>query len=124
MTKWAVNNITAFVPSKDFQLSCKFYEDLGFKNVVNSGNAIRYEIDGFSFWLQDYYVKEWADNCMLCLYVEDIHSWHERIQKLDLKNNYGGLSTVFSDPHEEEYGSLIMNIGDPSGILWHIYQGA
>lgn len=123
MKKCNVNNLTAFVPSKDFQLSCQFYEDLGFKKIVSIGNAFRYEMDGFSFWLQDYYVKEWAENCMLCLYVEDIHAWHERIKELDLVKNYGELAKVYSEPYEEEHGSLIMNIGDPSGVLWHIYQG-
>lgn len=44
MNNCTVNNLTAFVPSKDFQLSCKFYEELGFENIVSSGNAIRYEI--------------------------------------------------------------------------------
>jgi len=44
MNNCTVNNLTAFVPSKYFQLSCKFYEELGFENIVSSGSAIRYEI--------------------------------------------------------------------------------
>lgn len=122
MENYKVNNLTVFIPAKDFQLSCKFYEDLGFRKTVSVDNAFRYEIDGCSFWLQDYYVKEWAENCMLCLYVDDIYSWHERIKKLNLEENYNGLAKVFSEPHEEN-GSLIMNVGDPSGVLWHIFQG-
>ncbi|MBR7800112.1 glyoxalase [Undibacterium fentianense] len=118
-----VNNLTVFIPSKDFSISCKFYEDLGFQKTVSNGNAFRYEIDGFGFWLQDYYVKEWAENCMLCLYVENIQSWYERIKQLNLPENYAGLAKVYSEPHQE-HGSLIMNLGDPSGVLWHIYQGA
>ena len=122
MGNFKVNNVTAFVPSKDFQLSCQFYENLGFQKTVTNGDAIRYEIDGFGFWLQDYYVKEFAENCMLCLYVEDIYAWHERVKKLELSENYGEHAKVFSEPHEE-FGSLIMNLTDPSGVLWHIYQG-
>lgn len=124
MESLKVNNLTAFVPSKDFQLSCKFYEDLGFRKIVDIGSAFRYEMCGYSFWLQNYYVKEWAENCMLCLYVEDIHSWHEKIEGLDLGKNYGELAKIFSEPHADENGSEIMNIADPSGVLWHIYQGA
>ena len=93
-----VNNITAFVPAKNFQLSCRFYEDLGFENIVRSGNAIRYEIDGYSFWLQDYYVKEWAENCMLCIYVADIHSWHQKIMTLDLEKNTVKMQRFLQSP--------------------------
>lgn len=121
--KGKVNNLTAFIPAKDFQLSCQFYEELGFEKIVSIGSAFRYELDGFSFWLQDYYVKKWAENCMLCLYVEDIQVWYERIEKLNLEDNYGESAKVLSKPHEEEHGSLIMNMTDPSGILWHVYQG-
>jgi len=124
MKEFKVNNLTAFVPSKDFQLSCKFYENLGFTKIVDIGNAFRYEICGYSFWLQNYYVKEWADNCMLCLYVDSIDDWHKKIVNLDLANNYGGLAKVFSEPHADEHGGVIMNITDPSGVLWHIYQGS
>ncbi|VUD69285.1 hypothetical protein TDB9533_04652 [Thalassocella blandensis] len=122
MDDYKVNNITAFIPSRHFHLSCRFYEALGFVKTVNLGNAIRYEINQSSFWLQDYYVKEWAENCMLCLYVNDIYCWHKRIENLCLKGGYGELVKVFSEPHEDN-GSLIMNMADPSGVLWHLYQG-
>lgn len=61
---------------------------------------------------------------MLWLYVENIHTWHKKIEHLYRQNNYGEHAKIFSTPHEDEYGSLIMNIADPSGVLSHIYQGA
>ncbi len=60
---------------------------------------------------------------MLCLYVDSIDHWFEKVVNMDLEKNYGELAKVFSEPHADEYGSLIMNITDPSGVLWHIYQG-
>lgn len=118
-----VNNITSFLPARDFDVCSRFYEDLGFDKTVSIQGAVRYEIDGFGFWLKDYYVKEYADNTMLCIYVADVRSWYKRIVELDFPNNYGGSAKVFSEPHSE-HGSLIMQIGDPSGVLWHIYEGA
>jgi len=67
-----VNAITPFVPAKDYDLSLSFYKDLGFTEVVEIEGAVRLEIDGQGFWLQDRYVQEWADNCMFCLYIDDL----------------------------------------------------
>ncbi len=123
MDNLKVNNLTTFLPAKDFKLCCKFYEDLGFEKTVDIGDSHRYEKDGFGFWLKDYYVKEYADNTMLCLYVADVTSWFEHLKNLDLHNNYNGLAKIFSEPHDEEHGSVIMQFGDPTGVLWHVYQG-
>lgn len=49
MESFKVNNLTAFISSKDFQLSCKFYEDLGFEKLADIGSAFRYEISSCSF---------------------------------------------------------------------------
>ena len=72
MNNFKINGITPFLPARDFQLSKQFYDDLGFEVVASIHNAVRLEIEGYSFWLQDYYVEEWANNTMLCIYVEDL----------------------------------------------------
>ena len=72
MNNFKINGITPFLPARDFQLSKQFYDDLGFEEVASIHNAVRLEIEGYSFWLQDYYVEEWANNTMLCIYVEDL----------------------------------------------------
>lgn len=118
-----VTNLTAFLPAKDFDLCCQFYEDLGFNKVLSIAGANRYELDGFGFWLKDYYVKDYADNTMLCLYVADINSWYKHLAKLDFPNNYEGLAKMFGEPRQES-GSLIMQFTDPYGVLWHIFEGS
>jgi hypothetical protein len=67
-----------FVPAKDFALSSRFYRDLGFASVASIPKAVRLEKDGHGFWLQDYYVEDWAGNFMFCLYVDDIDQWGSR----------------------------------------------
>ena len=60
---------------------------------------------------------------MLCMYVADVKSWYERIEALDLAGGYNGDAKVFSEPHDE-HGNLVMQFGDPSGVLWHVFEGA
>ena len=67
-----VNGLTPFIPAQDFDLSRRFYLDLGFTELAPGAKSALFGIGPFGFWLQDYYVKEWAENCMLCLYVEKL----------------------------------------------------
>ena len=117
-----VNCITPFVPAKDYELSLRFYSDLGFSTVVAIANATRLEINGFGFWLQNFYVEEWAGNFMFCLYVDDIQSWWSKINDLNFGERYGNTAKVLSEPHHQEGGQM-MQITDPSGVLWHIREG-
>ena len=121
MKNLQIKNVMAFVPAKDFQLSCRFYEDIGFTKAVNAEKSAQYVMQGLGFWLQDYYVEAWADNCMLCLYVEDIQAWARRLDELDLSGRYGDKAKVLSSPHAQE-GGIMMQFCDPAGVLWHVRQ--
>jgi len=121
MSNYKVSSITPFVPSLDYQLSRCFYKELGFIETSTIENATLFEIDACSFWLQNYYVEDWADNSMLCLYVEDLNSWSSRIDEMDFANKYDNKARILSQPHEQE-GAQMMQIADPSGVLWHIRQ--
>jgi catechol 2,3-dioxygenase-like lactoylglutathione lyase family enzyme len=122
MNNSIVNCITPFVPAKNYDLSLRFYKDLGFIEIAKIDNAVRLEIDGCGFWLQDYYVKDFADNSMLCLYVNSLESWWSEVKKLKINENYEGKAKVFSEPHQQE-GGLMMQLADPSGVLWHVREG-
>ena len=84
MTHRRVHNLTPFVPAKDFAVSSRFYRDLGFAEVASIRNAVRFERYGYGFWLQDYYVTDWAGHFMFCLYVEDINDWWSHIKAMKL----------------------------------------
>jgi len=116
-----VVNITSFIGAKDFELSTQFYKDLGFTPEVTTEKAVLFKLGDFGFWLQEYYVKEWIENTMLCLYVEDISSWFTLIQDLNIKSKYGAQARLHSEPHKQEGGEM-MQLIDPSGVLWHIRQ--
>jgi catechol 2,3-dioxygenase-like lactoylglutathione lyase family enzyme len=116
-----VQNLTPFVPAKDFALSRRFYRDLGFTEVASIKGAVRFDRDGYGFWLQDYYVEEWAGNFMFCLYVEDLDAWWTLVKAMRFDEAYGGTARVLAEPHRQE-GGRMMQFADPSGVLWHLRQ--
>ena len=73
----------AFIPTKDFDSSKAFYEALGFKKLLDSDVAI-FGVGASAFILQRYYQKEWADNCMMQLMVDNLDTWWEHIEALNL----------------------------------------
>lgn len=123
MKNLQIKNVMAFVPAKDFQLSSRFYEDIGFTKAAGTEKSAKYVMQGYGFWLQDYYVDAWAENSMLCLYVEDIHAWAQHLEALDLTASYGNTARVLAAPHQQE-GGVMMQFCDPAGVLWHVREMA
>ena len=76
-----------FLPSQDFDLSKRFYEALGFVKILDGDVAI-FEIGSSGFILQNYYKKEWAENFMMQLMVDDLDAWWSHITALDLPGNF------------------------------------
>jgi catechol 2,3-dioxygenase-like lactoylglutathione lyase family enzyme len=120
MIRPVVNDICAFVPARDFAKSRAFYIDLGFEVIWGDDKACGLRIDGHTFFLQNYYVKEFAENLMLSLGVQDADAWWERIQKLGLKEKYQ-LGTA-KPPQMQPWGLRVLYLTDPSGVLWHIAE--
>jgi uncharacterized glyoxalase superfamily protein PhnB len=109
-----------FVPTKDFDLSRRFYEALGFEKVLDGEVAIFNAASG-GFILQRYYQKEWAENSMIQLSVDDLDAWWARIQTLDLASNFGVQPP--KPPVKQAWGARVAYVYDPCGVLWHITQG-
>lgn len=110
-------SIRAFIGSKDYDISRNFYSDLGFEEVIISSNMSLFEIGNFGFYLQDAYVKDWIDNSMLFLEVENTEKLLTHIKQLALDNKYPGVrlsEVVYNDWGKEFF------LHDPSGVLWHI----
>ncbi len=72
----SVKEFKVYMPAKDFEKSKRFYQALGFKMSEGWGGTADFELNGCSFRLQDYYVKEWAENFMVKIGVDDIKAWH------------------------------------------------
>ena len=70
-----VKALRPFVPAKDFEISKKFYADIGFRVEPLGDSIAAMHLGSHSFLLQDYYAKEWADNFVLHLFVDDLDAW-------------------------------------------------
>jgi uncharacterized glyoxalase superfamily protein PhnB len=108
-----------FIPAKDFDLSKRFYEALGFDKVLDSEVAI-FNAGSGGFILQRYYQKEWAENFMMQLMVDDLDAWWAHISGLDLAGRFGVQAP--KPPMMQPWGLRISYVYDPSGVLWHVAQ--
>ncbi len=110
-------SIRPFIGAKDFALSRNFYSDLGFQEIVLSHNMSYFSKKGMGFYLQDAYVKDWIDNTMVFLEVENIEQYWDEVLALDLPGKYEGVRLV---PMRHETWGKEFFLHDPSGILWHL----
>jgi hypothetical protein len=116
----AVKQMRPFVPAKDFALSKRFYADLGFRSRTLGDALAETRLGAYSFLLQDYYVKPWADNFMMHMLVADLGLWWHHISALDLSSRYDVASP--RAPQLERWGLPVAYVFDPSGVLWHVAE--
>lgn len=111
--------VRPFIPAKDFDRTKAFYEALGFEKVLDGEVAI-FNAGSGGFILQQYYQKEWAENTMLQLMVDDLDAWWAHIEALDLPAKFGVQPP--KAPAIQPWGLNIAYVYDPSGVLWHVAQ--
>ncbi len=109
-----------FVPSKDFELSKRFYADLGFEVVPLGDGVAHVHIGDFAFLLQNYYVEAWAGNFMMHILVTNLDDWWSSLSRLDLERRYGVRAP--SEPKMQDWGLRVAYVVDPSGVLWHFAE--
>jgi hypothetical protein len=118
----SVRALKVFVPARDFEVSKRFYADLGFEIKPLDPNLAMVSLGNQSFLLQNYYVAEWAGNFMIHLLVTDLDAWWSRIARLDLPTQYGVSEP--KPPKLEAWGLRTAYVIDPAGVLWHIAEEA
>lgn len=111
--------VRAFLPCKDFDTSRRFYEALGFEKVLDSEVAI-FNAGSGGFVLQRYFQKDWAENTMLQLMVDDLDAWWNHVSGLDLPGRFGVQAP--KPPAMQPWGLRVSFVFDPSGVLLHICQ--
>lgn len=109
-----VRDLKAYVPARDFELSKRFYTALGFKMSEGYGGTADFELNGNRFRLQDYYVKDWANNFMIVMGVDDVEAWHQHARELAQGGEFGEIRVM---PPEEVDGAQVLHVVDPSGVL-------
>ena len=115
----SVSSMRPVVPAKVFEISHRFYVDLGFQPKALTDKLVEMRLGTFAFILQDYYVQQWADNFVMHMAVSDVNLWWDRIVSLDLPSRYGVKNP--GAPRLEGWG-LVASVIDPSGVLWRIAE--
>lgn len=115
--KYSIRSIRPFIGAKDFDLSRKFYQTMGFEESRIGDGMSFFHLGDFGFYLQRSYVKDWIDNTMVFLEVEDANRHLTEITELDLAEIFPGAR--LSAMVENDWGREFF-LHDPSGVLWHI----
>lgn len=110
-------SIRPFVGAKDFELSRRFYKDLGFEENVLFHNMSYFKTEAIGFYLQDAYVEDWINNTMVFLEVDNVERYWHKLLALNLLSKYENIKLI--PVREMDWGKECF-IHDPSGILWHI----
>lgn len=111
------SHLRPFVPAKDFAISRAFYQDLGAREVWADEDMVLLKLGDSEFYLQNAYVKDWAENTMLFLNVEDLDLCWQELQALDLVNRYPNIR--WKQPTDYPWGLREIHLIDPAGVLWH-----
>jgi Glyoxalase/Bleomycin resistance protein/Dioxygenase superfamily len=118
-----IPNIRAFrpfLPAKEYDKSLRFYETIGFHVHPLGKTMAELSLGTHAFLLQGYYVKDWAENTMMHVLVNDVNAWWQHIDSLDLANKFGVSAPA--PPKVEPWGLTVSYVFDPSGVLWHFAE--
>lgn len=115
--KHAATSIRTFIGALNFEESRRFYKELGFEESSISGSLSFIRVtDKLGFYLQNAYVKDWIENSMIFLEVEDVTRYWKELQVLDLPQKFKNVKLT---PIREEIWGRECFLHDPSGVLWH-----
>ena len=115
----ATFEIKAFVPARDFELCKQFYAAAGFTMAFSSEELAYFHCGDCSFLLQNFFVKELAENFVMHLLVENVDHWHEHITAQNLLERFG---VKVGMPEDRLWAMRDFTFLDPSGVLWRIAQ--
>ena len=117
-TKQPFKSIRPFIGAKDFDESRNFYKELGFSELILLENLSYFKVDEkLGFYLQAAYVKDWVDNSMLFLEVDNLEAYLLELKSKKLTEKFSRIR--ISDIEVKNWGKVFF-LHDPSGILWQI----
>ncbi|WP_144282810.1 VOC family protein [Chryseobacterium echinoideorum] len=114
--KQNIKSIRPFIGTKNFAVSREFYKNLGFEENILQPKLSVFKKGSLAFYLQDYYAKEWIDNTMIFVEVENTDEFWEELSSLNLQEKYPTVKLV--QIKVMDWGKECF-LHDPSGILWH-----
>jgi len=109
-----IKELVVYTPAEDFELSKRFYSALGFTLTEGWGDTMDCRLGGAVFRLQNYYVKDWAENFMMKFEVDEIEAWNEHAKKTIDEGDFGNARC---DRVQLVGDTKIFHIWDPCGVL-------
>ncbi len=109
-----IKELLVYTPAKDFEQSKRFYTALGFTLTDGWGDTMDCRLGGAVFRLQNYYVKDWAENFMMKFDVDDIQAWFEHAKKVIGDGDFGNAKC---EEIETIGDTKILHVVDPCGVL-------
>jgi catechol 2,3-dioxygenase-like lactoylglutathione lyase family enzyme len=119
MANLHVTEIKAFVPARDFELSKRFYQDLGFFTASEGGGVAYFRYEHASFLLQDFCLEAPVQNFTMHLLVACLDDWYQHIQEAGIAEKYQ-VQVGPVELHPWRMRDFV--IADPSGVLWCIAE--
>lgn len=112
-------SLQPFVPSgSNFELAKNLFLELGFNLSWESGGYAGFENNGCQFILQQFDNKEFAENFMLSIGIENAEAFRADLIEKQLSQKFGiRISEVMNQPYGKE-----VNIIDIAGVCWHFVQ--
>ena len=115
--KHTAKSIRAFIGAINFDESRLFYQALGFEESRIFDNMSYFSISpALGFYLQNAYVKDWVDNTMIFVEVENVEEYFKELQDLGLSEKYKNVR--LTPIKVNDWGKECF-LHDPSGVLWH-----
>ena len=118
-----VTDVRPFIGARDFDASRDFYVALGWTITYDSADLRVLELAHHRFYLQKYYNKEWCDNSMLHISVDDVDAWYRFAKQQFARKTFVGSARLGDEPKDEGY-ARVFHIWDPVGVLLHFAQFA
>ncbi|WBS01331.1 hypothetical protein OU994_24060 [Pseudoduganella sp. SL102] len=115
-----VRDVRPFIGAADFAVSKAFYVALGWQVEYEDASLALLANGGHCFYLQNAYAKEWVENTMLHITVDDAAAAHAQVKALLDTGAFGGAR--LAPPKREPYGALVTYVWDPAGVLLHLAQ--
>lgn len=113
-------DVRTFVGSREFEVSRDFYVALGWRLNFETPGLAELELAGQRFYLQRFYAKDWCENSMLHVTVEDATAWFRHAEAVIGAGQFGGARV--QEPALQDYGALVTFVWDPAGVLLHFAQ--
>ncbi len=112
--------IIPFIPSIDFETSLSFYKAVGFvfePTQEGDSKTANGMMEDNEIILQDYYVKDWAENSMYVMQVSSLTDFVTTIQAI--QPDFPMIK--LRGPEDFGWGEQI-HLLDPAGVLWHVFN--